>query len=78
MALLSLVHYGLLHLRPFSSPAWASDLLREVYGEDREAMVTIPDPASVKCLLQMDELGELGEEETQGKGGGAGAGGAGR
>ena len=73
VALSSLVQYNMLALRPYSSPAWASDLPQEVYSK-RLAVVTMPGPAQLRYVLSLEQCGELEEEAPQGKGGGEGGG----
>jgi hypothetical protein len=66
VALASLVQYNLLALRPFSSPTWARDLPLEVYGEELEAVVTMPSPASLRHVLALEE-GWAAEEAQEAK-----------
>jgi hypothetical protein len=72
VALRSLVQYGLLYLRFYSTQAWASDLPEEVYGEGPEAVVTIPRPSSLRHVLQMDRRGQLEAAAAGSSGGGGG------
>ena len=58
--LLSLVQHNLLALRPWST--LARDLPREVFGgELGSRVVTMPSPAELLCVLEMDAAGKLGE-----------------
>jgi hypothetical protein len=63
--LLSLVAHNLLALRPWSD--LARDLPREAWeGERGGRVVTMPSPAELLCVLEMDAAGKLGEGETAG------------
>jgi hypothetical protein len=77
-ALRSLVEYSLLALRLFSS--WARDLPEEVYGEEPEAVVTMPGPAPLRHVLNMERRGQLeaaaAAAAAAGGDGGGGGGGA--
>jgi hypothetical protein len=71
VALRSLVQYGLLYLRFYSTQAWASDLPEEVYGEGPEQAVTMSGPAHLCRVLRMER--QWAEEEAvAGSGGGGG------
>jgi hypothetical protein len=78
-ALLSLVQYNLLALRPFSPQPWSTDLPEEVYGpsKKREAVVTMPGPAHLRHVLLLEEEwaeGEAAAAAAAGGGGGAASG----